>query len=267
MEPPVHAPCWSHPRRQFVDAQRAEPRLVAEALDHSEGVYREEAVIRAQGLEAAAKLAQRGEYTKPLGEAFFVWLTQTGLREVLLPSNPFGHAAQEARGRQAALKVFLTAPEVPIETNQLEREIRPIASGRKNWLFCRTAVGARQVGLIPSLLASGRLQGLDPSVSLVEVLQRVDTPPALEVQLLTPRWGNRPLRSRRYAGPRSPQSITPLPDHPSYTGTSPCLNGSRTSHVIRQGGDHSLLVATTPSSMARELDVSLSSGSVNNADR
>ena len=73
----VHAQCWSHTRRQFVDAERAEPRFVAEALDRIGAFYREEAYIRAHGLEAEAKLAHRGEYTKPLVEAFFAWLKQT----------------------------------------------------------------------------------------------------------------------------------------------------------------------------------------------
>lgn len=196
----VHAQCWSHTRRQFVEAARAEPRLVAEALDHIEGFYREEAYIREHGLEAEAKLAHRGEYTKPLVEAFFGWLKQTVIREVLLSSNPFGQAARYALEREAALKVFLADPAVPIDTNHLEREIRPIALGRKNWLFCWTEVGARHVGIIQSLLASCRLQGVDPYVYLVDVLQRVDTHPALEVHLLTPRlwkqhFAAHPLRS------------------------------------------------------------------------
>jgi len=196
----VPAQCWSHTRRQFVEAERAEPRLVAEALDHIEGFYREEATIRRQGLAAEAKLAHRGEHTKPLVEAFFAWLKQTVIREVLLPSNPFGQAARYALEREAALKVFLADPAVPIDTNHLEREIRPIALGRRNWLFCWTEVGARQVGIIQSLLASCRLQGVDPYVYLVDLLQRIDTHPALEVHLLTPRlWKHHfaatPLRS------------------------------------------------------------------------
>jgi hypothetical protein len=61
-------------------------------------------------------------------------------------------------------------------------------------------MGARHVGIIQSLLASCRLQGVDPYVYLVDVLQRVDTHPALEVQLLTPRlwkehFAANPLRS------------------------------------------------------------------------
>src|SRR5499426_3972836 len=70
----VHAQCWSHTRRHFVDAEGAEPRLVAEALDRIGAVYKEEALIREQDLEAEAKLAHRGAYTKPLVEDFFTWL-------------------------------------------------------------------------------------------------------------------------------------------------------------------------------------------------
>jgi transposase len=196
----VQAQCWSHTRRQFVDAAGAEPRLVATALDHIEGFYREEAEIRQRGLAGEAKLAHRGEYTKPLVEDFFIWLKQTVTTEVLVSSNPFGQAAEYALKREAALKVFLADPDVPIDTNHLEREIRPIALGRKNWLFCWTEVGARQVGIIESLLASCRLQGVDPYVYLVDVLQRIDTHPALEVQLLTPRlwkqhFADHPLHS------------------------------------------------------------------------
>jgi transposase len=183
----VHAQCWSHTRRHFVDAERAEPRLVAEALERIGAFYKEEAYIRARGLEAEAKLAHRGEYTKPLVEAFFTWLKQTVLTEVLLPSNPFAQAARYAWEREAALKVFLAYPNVPLDTNHLEREIRAIALGRRNWLFCWTEVGAQHVGIIQSLLASCRLQGVDPYVYLVDVLQRIDTHPAFDVHLLTPR--------------------------------------------------------------------------------
>jgi transposase len=196
----VQAQCGSHARRQFEKAQRAEPRLVAMALDRLATFYKEEATIRERGLTAEAKLAHRAEYSKPLGEDFFVWLKQTVIREVLLPTTPFGQAAQYALEREPALKVFLSDPAVPIDTNHLEREIRPIALGRKNWLFCWTEVGARHVGILQSLLASCRLQRVDPYVYLLDVLQRVDTHPALEVQLLTPRlwkehYAEQPLRS------------------------------------------------------------------------
>jgi transposase len=196
----VHAQCWAHTRRRFVDAERAEPALVRQALDRIGHLYEHEAHIRQHGLEAEATLAYRGEYSKPLVEAFFAWLTQTLCTQPLLPSNPFAQAARYALEREAALKVFLEYPNVPLDTNQLEREIRAIALGRKNWLFCWTEVGAQYVGIVQSLIASCRLQGIDPYVYLVDVLQRIDTHPAFDVHLLTPRlwklhFAEHPLRS------------------------------------------------------------------------
>ena len=196
----VHAQCWSHARRKFVEAERAEPTLVARALEQIGVLYEHEARLRQQGLEGEAKLAYRTEYAKPVVDQFFAWLGQTLTTQVLLPSNPFTQAARYARERERALRVFLEYPTVPLDTNHLEREIRAIALGRRNWLFCWTEVGARYVGIVQSLLASCRLQGVDPYVYFVDVLQRIDTHPAFEVHLLTPRlwkqhFAGNPMRS------------------------------------------------------------------------
>src|SRR6266568_4972766 len=196
----VHAQCWSHTRRHFVEAEQAEPALVARALEAIGALYAHEATLRERKLEDQEKLGYRTEYVKPLVEAFFVWLARTVTDHVLLPSNPFARAARYALERGQALRVFLEYPNVPLDTNHLEREIRAIALGRKNWLFCWTEVGARYVGIVQSLIASCRLQGVDPYIYLVDVLQRIDTHPAFEVHLLTPRlwkqhFAGNPLRS------------------------------------------------------------------------
>ena len=62
---------------------------VARALEYIEALYGHEARLRQQGLADAAKLAYRGEYAKPVVEAFFLWLRQTLTTQVLLPTNPF----------------------------------------------------------------------------------------------------------------------------------------------------------------------------------
>lgn len=117
-----------------------------------------------------------------------------------MPSNPFAQAASYALERETELRVFLADPAVPMDTNHLEREIRPIALGRKNWLFCWTELGAKYVGIAQSLIRTCRLQGVHPYTYLVDVLQRVATHPASEVALLTPRlwkvhFAANPLRS------------------------------------------------------------------------
>jgi transposase len=196
----VHAQCWSHTRRHFLDAERAEPALVRQVLDFIGALYEHEVLICQRGLEAEAKLAYRAEFAKPLVDGFFLWLQQTLTTQVLLPTNPFTQAARYALAREQALRVFLEYPDVPLDTNHLEREIRAIALGRRNWLFCWTEVGAQYVGIVQSLIASCRLQGVDPYVYFVDVLQRIDTHPAFEVHLLTPRlwkqhFAENPLRS------------------------------------------------------------------------
>ena len=147
-----------------------------------------------------ANVELRAERCKPIVEGFFEWLKTTLETRILLPSNPFTEAAGYALDREKQLRVFLEYPDVPIDTNHLEREIRPIALGRKNWLFCWTEIGAKYVGIFQSLLVTCRLQGVDPYTYLVDVLQRVESHPASDVAALTPRlWKERfaadPLRS------------------------------------------------------------------------
>ncbi len=153
-------------------------------------------------------LTFRAEHAKPIVDTFFAWLTRTLREQVLLPTNPFTKAAHYALEREAALRVFLEYPNVPLDTNHLERAIRPIALGRKNWLFCRTELGARYVGIVQSLLALYRLQGVDPYVYLMDVLQRIDTHPAFG-----DRFGPQPRAKRRWAGTPRYHSTLLAPPH------------------------------------------------------
>ena len=86
------------------------------------------------------------------------------------------------------------------DTNHLERSIRQIPMGRRNWMFAWTELGARRKGVIQSLLVTCQMQGVDPYPYLVDVLQRVGQHPAKRVNELTPRvwktlFADRPLRS------------------------------------------------------------------------
>ena len=132
--------------------------------------------------------------------AFFTWVQERLDAQGLLPSNPLTKALIYAHKRRAALEVFLADPDVPIDTNHLERALRPIPIGRKNWMFSWTELGAQHVGVVQSLIATCRLHELDPYDYLVDVLQRVGQHPAADVAQLTPRlwkqnFGKTPLRS------------------------------------------------------------------------
>ena len=93
----------------------------------------------------------------------WAWCDRQCQRHDLLPSNPLSKALKYAMARVDSLKVFLSDPEVPIDTNHLERALRPIPMGRRNWLFCWSELGAKQVGIIQSLLVTCKLQGINPT--------------------------------------------------------------------------------------------------------
>jgi len=156
--------------------------------------------IREHKLGGESKRLHRLTHSKPIVEAFFVWIDWQFQRHGLLPSNPLTQALAYARERRLGLEVFLTDPDVPIDTNHLERALRAIPMGRRNWNFCWTELGAKHVGIVQSLIATCRLHGIDPYTYLVDVLQRVAIHPASRVAELTPRlWKQHfaaaPLRS------------------------------------------------------------------------
>jgi transposase len=183
----THAQCWAHTRRYFERAKEADPQAVAEALALIGELYRIEAHIRDQRLTDEAKLKYRTQHSEPAVYAFWQWCDAQCRRHDLLPSHPLTKALKYAMARTDSLKVFLSDPDVPIDTNHLERALRPIPMGRKNWLFCWTELGARQVGIIQSLLVTCKLHGINPHTYLVDVLQRISQHPASRVIELTPR--------------------------------------------------------------------------------
>jgi len=164
-----------------------EPAIAAHGLDLIAGLYAVEERIRERKLRAAQKLDYRLMHAKPIVERFFAWVNRQFEALGLLPSNPMTKALAYARERRFGLEVYLTDPDVPIDTNHLERVLRAIPMGRKNWLFCWTELGAKQVGIMQSLIVTCRLHGIDPYDYLVDVLQRVGQHPAAEVAQLTPR--------------------------------------------------------------------------------
>jgi len=196
----TQAGCWSHCRRGFERAQDSEPAASAEALALIGALYRHEKIIRDRGLEGAHKLAYRTQHSEPVVKAFWGWCDAQCHRPDLLPSSPLAKALKYVMARQASLQVFLSDPDVPIDTNHLERGLRPIPMGKKNWLFAWTEIGAERIGIIQSLLVTCRLQGVDPYTYLVDVLQRISEHPASRVMELTPRvwktkFSHNPMKS------------------------------------------------------------------------
>ena len=102
--------------------------------------------------------------------------------------------------RRSGLEMFLDDRGVAIKTNHLERALRPIPPGKRNWLFILSEVGAQRVGIIQSLLVTCRLHAVYSYTYLVDVLQRISLHPASQAIDLTPRmwkslFADAPLQS------------------------------------------------------------------------
>jgi len=178
--------------------------MAGEALQRIGALYAIEQQIRDQRLSGQNKRDYRLAHAKPVVERFFAWIGTQFERQGLLPKNPLTGALAYARERRLGLEVFLTDPDVALDTNHLERALRAIPMGRKSWLFCWTELGAKHVGIVQSLIVTCRLHGIDPYDYLVDVLQRVAHHPAADVHQLTPRlwkplFAAHPLRSDLYA--------------------------------------------------------------------
>ena len=196
----THALCWVHSRRYFIEAQKEHPEKATEALQQIAKLYQNEEAIKSQRLTGEKKRQYRQVHSMPVVSDFFQWCQDQLENSSLLPSDPLSKALNYVLKREASLNVFLEDPGVQPDTNHLERALRPIPLGRKNWLFCWTELGAEHLGIIQSLISTCKLHDINPYTYLVDVLQRIGQHPASEVSELTPRlWKNRfannPLRA------------------------------------------------------------------------
>jgi len=182
----THATCWAHLRRCFEQAIGHDAGA-DQALDIIAALYRIEAEMKASDISREKKLQWRSEKSKPIVDDFFAFCQEQCQRHDLLPQDKFSKALNYAREREASSRIFLSDPDVQIDTNHLEGNLRPIPLGRRNWLFCWTEIGAEYVGIIQSLLVTCKLHNVNPYTYLVDVLQRISVHPAAAVEELTPR--------------------------------------------------------------------------------
>ena len=196
----IHALCWAHTRRAILKAEASEPERTKTLLEPIQALYRVEKELRERGAGEHDILTTRARDTEPIIDAFFERAHRMIADPSLLPKSPLAKALKYAKEREQGLRVFLTDAWLAPDTNDLERALRVVPMGRKNWLFCSTEMGAEQVATIQTLLASCRAHGVDPYTYLVDVLQRVQNHPASAVGELTPRvwketFAGDPLRS------------------------------------------------------------------------
>jgi len=115
------------------------------------------------------------------------WLTRQRMR--VPDGSATAKAINYSLGRWEALTRYIDDGDLPIDNNWLENRIRPIAIGRKNWLFCGSLRAGQRAAVIMSLIQSAKLNGHEPYRYLKDVLERLPTQPASRLaELLPHRW-------------------------------------------------------------------------------
>ena len=111
----------------------------------------------------------------------------TGYQDQVIPASPIGRATRHALKHWDNLYRFVGDSSIPIDNNALEREIRTVAIGRRNWTFCGSDAGGRWAARLYGLLGTCKLQGVNPHKWLTDVLNRVRSHPPNNMATLTPR--------------------------------------------------------------------------------
>jgi transposase len=152
----VHACCWAHARRGFVDAVKLNPNDVAATrvvvlMDELFGI---DARARERNLEVAARDALRREHAVPLLD--LIRKEVEAARADALPSSALGKAANYTLALWRRLTRFLEFPELELSNNLAENSMRPVALGRKNWLHVGSPQAGPKVAAILSIVESCR---------------------------------------------------------------------------------------------------------------
>jgi transposase len=181
--PIIEAACWAHARHNFFDLARlAKAPIAIEAVKRIDDLFAVERQIN--GLTPAQRLAVRNEHSRPLVTALEAWLREQ--RAKLSGQSNTAKAIAYCLTRWVALTRFLDDGRLCMSNNAAEREIRPLALGRRNWTFAGSDAGGHRAAAIYTLIQTARLNDVDPQAWLADVLARLQDHPAKRIHELLP---------------------------------------------------------------------------------
>ena len=183
----IEVGCWAHARRKLHALVESDKR-VAKPLQRIARVYRAEKAATDQGMSAEERLALRRRVSAAHVKWLHGWLRRTSGREP--PRSALGKACAYWLNHWEALTRFLDDGRLPLDNTEVERQIRALAVGRKNYLFAGSHEGARRAAVIYSLMRSCDLADVNATDWLEDVLVRLagGWPQSRIGELLPHRW-------------------------------------------------------------------------------
>jgi len=183
----IHGGCWAHVFRYFEDAEKEGGQIARLFLRDIGALYEIEDEANELELDAGARLELRRTRGRPILTRIFG--RTLGWKDAFSTSGKMGKAIKYLRNARQALKCFLLDGRVPLDNNACENAIRPVAVGRKNFLFAGSVRGGEAAAIMYSVIGSCRAAKVDRWEYLRDVLVRVATHPASKVaDLLPARW-------------------------------------------------------------------------------
>jgi transposase len=179
-----HLLCMAHARRYFVDSLNTDKNRAEYALGQMQLLYAIERRSRDEGLSVEERKELRQKESIPILDSLGKWMKEQLLE--VLPKSPIGKALAYSIKRWEKLCVYTTDGRLSIDNNTVENSIRPVALGRKNYLFCGSGDAARRAAMIYSLLGSCKLHGINPLLWLTDVLTRLPMHPINQIKELLP---------------------------------------------------------------------------------
>jgi transposase len=164
--------CLAHARRKYFDLNAAQANPIAqEALRRIAALYAIE--VQCKDMTVDERTQWRQAHAQPLLQSMHGWLLHT--RVTVANGGGTAKAIDYSLKRWPALSRYATAGNLPIDNNPAENVIRPIALGRKNWLFTGSESAGKRAAAIQTLLGTAKLNGLDPAAWLRDTLEQLPT--------------------------------------------------------------------------------------------
>ncbi len=182
----IHLHCMAHARRYFIDAQPTDPARSAYALEQIQKLYAIERSCKEQNLFHDERKIIRQEQSVPILDTLGKWMREEYTQRKVLPESPIGMAMAYSIKRWDKLTRYTSNGMLAIDNNPVENSLRPVALGRKNYLFCGKYEAAQRTAMIYSLLGSCKMQGVTPYLWLKDVLTRISMHPINKIKELFP---------------------------------------------------------------------------------
>jgi transposase len=180
----VRAACMDHVRRYFEQALQCQQMEAEYALSVIGSWYAVEEQSRALQLDAAGKLARRLELIAPSMSQFHEWLKAQAMRA--LPKSPLAKAAAYALGQWNGFSPFLNDGTIHLSNCLIENGIRPVAIGRKNYMFKGSHEAAQRGAMIYSIIGTSKLHGIDRFEYLTDIFTRLPAATSKQVDSFLP---------------------------------------------------------------------------------